>query len=139
MRQGGLNVVMWLCAAFLLTGCGPQAPQVSRSIVSGKVAYAGKPVATGQIRFLAAGGPPSQGQITGGTYRIDYKGGVPVGECRVEIDAYEETGAEIAIGAGGRTAKETVQVLPAKYNAQSELKVQISASPENTHDFDLSE
>ena len=77
------------------------------------------------------------GPVSEGIYRIDWKGGVPVGECKVEILGYEETGKEVIVGAGGKTEKETHQVLPAKYNTKSTLSVTVEEGRENQHDFDL--
>ncbi len=125
----------WLVVA--LMGCGGSTTGPKRSVTSGTVSFDGKPVATGQIRFLPLDGPPSQAPVTKGVYLVDYKGGVPVGHVRVEIDSYEASGRDIPIGAGGKTEKEVLQVLPAKFNAKSELKVEIKPGQKNTHNFDL--
>lgn len=77
------------------------------------------------------------GPIKAGTYRIESKGGVPAGVCQVRILAFEETGKEQVVGAGGKTVKETRQVIPAKYNQRSTLEVTINTGEENQHDFDL--
>lgn len=135
----GKSLSPWLAAwlAISLVGCGSNTTGPKRSVTSGTVSFDGKPVATGQIRFLPLDGPPSQAPVTKGVYLVDYKGGVPVGQVRVEIDSYEPTGRDIPIGAGGKTEKEVLQTLPAKFNSKSELKVEIKPGQKNMHNFDL--
>lgn len=122
-----------------LQGCSGSSgtPAPVRAIVTGQVKFNDKPVQSGQITFLPLKGPVAMGPISEGTYRIDWKGGVPVGECKVELLGYEDTGKEIIVGAGGKTEKETRQVLPAKYNTDSTLSVTVEEGQENQRDFDL--
>lgn len=134
-RVATFNVLLMV----LMAGCGANETGPDRSITSGKVSYKGKPVAAGQIRFIPVSGPTAQGSITNGAYLIDQRGGVPLGKCKVELESHEETGKEVAIGAGGKTQKETVQVLASKYNTATTLTVEITKGKPNVHNFDLEE
>lgn len=134
-----LCVIITLFYCLVLVGCGgssgPPAPE--RAVVTGVVKFKGDVVKTGQISFLPQKGPMAMGPISDGAYRIDWKGGVPVGSSKVEILGYEETGKEVIIGAGGKKEKETKQIIPTKYNTKSTVMVTIEAGDENHHDFDL--
>ncbi|MEQ8637611.1 hypothetical protein [Gimesia maris] len=125
--------------SFILSGCSNSSgiPAPTRAVVTGEIKFNDKPIQSGQITFLPTKGPVAMGPVSEGTYRIDWKGGVPIGECKVEILGYEETGKEIIVGAGGKTEKETRQVLPAKYNTESTLSVTVEEGQENQCDFDL--
>ncbi|WP_145178801.1 hypothetical protein [Gimesia aquarii] len=130
---------MLLTLSAYLVGCSASsvddAPE--RAITSGIVSFSGNPITQGQISFIPKQGPTAMGPIKDGNYRIDSKGGVPVGKCQVKILAYEETGKEYTVGAGGKKAKETKQIIPNKYNKRSTLHAEINAGKENKHDFDL--
>ena len=77
------------------------------------------------------------GQISKGTYRIDHLGGVPVGSGKVEIEGFEDTKKVVFTSVDGKKVKEANQVLPAKYNEKSELKVEITAGGNNEKNFEL--
>lgn len=128
-----------LISSILVMGCsGPsQDDAPERAVTSGVVSFSGNPITQGQISFIPKQGPTAMGPIKDGTYRIDSKGGVPIGKCQVKILAYEETGKEYTIGAGGKTAKETKQIIPTKYNKRSTLHAEIDSGKENKYDFDL--
>ncbi|HTN76803.1 MAG TPA: carboxypeptidase regulatory-like domain-containing protein [Pirellulaceae bacterium] len=113
----------------ILAGCdnGPKLGEVS-----GKVTLDGQPIKGLEVSFVptvAALGTTAIGYTQAdGTYTLHYPGdrqGAPVGEYKVSI-------------AGGETDGESgaaVQI-PAKYNQQSELTVEVK-SGKNTHDFVL--
>jgi hypothetical protein len=64
-------------------------------------------------------------------------GGVPAGEHRVEILAYDlsKTDGKFPTGPG---IPPPPQILPAKYNIKSQLTVSVDKTmPRMTHDFDL--
>lgn len=116
-------------------GCWNSGP--ARSVVHGKVSYKGQPVKEGTIRFLIDNMPSSQGQISNGSYRIDHNGGVPVGSGKVEIEAFEDTNKPVFTSIDGKKVMEARQILPAKYNEKSELKVEITSASENEKNFEL--
>lgn len=106
---------------------------------SGKVSYRGKPVARGQIQFIPAAGPSVQAPITNGEYRVDYKGGVAVGESRVEIESFVVTGKKSKQPEIARFEDGSEQVIPKKYNLESTLKVTITPGGPNVQHFALPE
>lgn len=131
-----VQFMVWaLAGCVALAGCqGSDGPP--RSITSGSVAFDGEPVLKGMIRFIPEKGPPVQAEVIDGKYLADYKGGVPVGKSRVEIDGYKETGKTVQISPD-RSEPEMKQVIPDKFNEKSTLSVEISTAKTNTHDFDL--
>ena len=130
--------------AMLAAGCGGDG--VTTRVVSGSVTVGGKPVATGQVRFVpirGTPGPASLGQITDGEYRIEARGGVPVGTHRVEIVEYGK-GAWDGRGFEPRTLEEEVAAPQVATSAagpyagkNSPLEVEVKATGEARFDFDL--
>lgn len=116
-------------------GCG--SGEARREVVQGKVTFKGQPVNEGQIRFVIDNRPTAMGQISKGMYKIDHLGGVPVGSGKVEIEGFEETKKVVFTSIDGKKTLEARQVLPAKYNEKSELKVEITAGGTNEKSFDL--
>jgi hypothetical protein len=108
-----------------------------RVALSGKITFQGQPVQEGQIRFVAIGGteaPVTIGAVKDGVYSMAANNGVPVGTHRVEIVAFNP-GDPAPIGPGAPPRK---QLLPAKYNRQSELTVSIdTGQKQSAKDFDL--
>lgn len=133
------SAVLLAALAIGLAGCGGSGPpEPVRAVVSGEVTYLGKPVEDGVIRFVSDKGPSAQGPIRNGSYRIDHKGGVPVGNCRVEIQGYEEQDIKDIGSTVIQMPKVVgVPIIPERYNAQSTLKVEVRADQENQHDFNL--
>ena len=125
-----------LFAALAVVGCRQQG--IERAIVYGTISFAGKPMPTGTIHFVPIEGtktPSAAAQIVDGKYRVDSRGGVPVGTHKIEIEAFRPLAPDspIAIEAA-RIAKEhpnldfppsREQYVPARYNAATELKISI--------------
>ena len=111
-----------------------------RSRVQGAVSYGGEAVDEGGIAFIPEGGGASQvratGEIRDGNYDLDSSRGPYPGKYRVEIFWYKKTGRQIASPSGKAFKNETKQVIPAKYNYKTELKVDVKPG-RNTFDFDL--
>lgn len=119
-------------------GCGAPS-DFKRAIVTGKITYQGTPVSHGEVLLLpepGATGPISGGRFADGVYRIDAHGGVPVGTYRVEIKGYRELpGQKLGPGDPDYGDREE-QILPSKYNSESELKLTVeSSSGALTKDF----
>lgn len=139
------------CFALAATGCGKQ--RIERAIVYGTVNFGGKPISKGTIYFTPIEGtktPPGAAQIIDGKYRVETRGGVPVGTHKIEIEAFRPLAPDspVAIEAA-RIAKEhpnldfppsREQYIPARYNTTSELKITIpSGSGSVEHNLELSE
>jgi hypothetical protein len=97
----------------------------------------GVPLKSGQIRFVPVDGQSSTAgaAITDGKYQAK----VPVGEKSVEITSEKEGPARKMYGeapAGSPPTGAGRELIPAKYNARTELKIDVKAGDEQ-HDFDL--
>ena len=133
MKRSSMAVAL-ACVVFL--GCGEAAPddEPDRAVVSGKVTYAGQPVADGEIRFVPAEGtqaPVSTALIVDGAYSVNHKGGAPLGTHRIEVLAYRAKAGEseeIPGATEGSAAKE--QFIPEKHNAKSKLEITVSTAGE---------
>lgn len=139
MRDTTLVLGGSVCVALLvLAGCrGNDGPK--RIAVSGKVTFRGQPVDDGQIRFVAQGetlAPVTIVRIKGGAYDTIVSGGVPVGTHRIEIRSYDPKEPE-PTGPGQPPRR---QLLPAKYNASTQLEITIPPdSPAIIKNFGLTD
>jgi hypothetical protein len=132
----------WHAAVFLVICfvCGCSENGLDKVVLHGKVNFDGKPLPTGQIRFVpmeGTHGPKSGAVIIDGAYVAEGKGGVPLGNHRVEIQAYRPVGGRVpaAMQAEGGP---TEPYLPARYNGQSILTVEVTEdSGSQSIDFDL--
>ena len=122
----------------LAAGCGSGKP----SAVSGSVTFDGDSVEAGNIRFDPLEETPGFGastRITNGTYEIPADEGLYAGTYMVSISATRATGRTIT-GEGlpgeANTIEEVEQFLPAQYNAESQLRAELSPGS-NRQDFPL--
>ena len=129
------GVLLLIVGPALLIGCsGPDAGP-PRYSVTGTVTFDGEPVNDGQVLFLPAdgGGQPDAGQLgAGGKFEFQ----VTAGKKRVEITGFRKTG-EITDEDTQETMPVTEAFIPARYNTESELTVEVKPNGENTHKFDL--
>jgi hypothetical protein len=101
--------VLVAVGAALAGGCG--AKGLPMRVVHGKVTCGGQTVDDGEVRFVpieGTSGPVSVGTIVSGEYRIEARGGVPVGKHRVEVRAMRKTAAARAVAE--RTTGERMMV-----------------------------
>ena len=128
----GIAAAIGLCCGW---GCGHNGP--NRVVVTGQVTLKSKPVEDGQIRFVPQGddaGPVAIAPIRGGHYRYDLKGGVPLGNHRVEILAWDPK----VPPPRGPGVPPRPQWAPDEFNKRSKLVVEIgAASGEVIRDFHL--
>lgn len=116
-------------------GCGGRSDRV---VVSGTITFGGAPVEKGQIRFIPTNGPVVIDPIDAGSYTTDKTDGVPLGVHRIEITGYD--GEEYANAPTGPGSPPVKQLLPEKYNRQSELTATIDAnSGDAPLNFDLAQ
>jgi hypothetical protein len=124
-----------LCLLPAAVGCGGQ-----EMAVNGQVTLDGQPVpGPGTVAFYAEPGtdsPHAAGEIEQGKYEIPAERGLRAGKFRVEITWPKKTGKKLPSADPGMTVDETVEGIPARYNTQSELRVEISPS-QSVHDFHL--
>jgi hypothetical protein len=123
--------------------------------VSGTVTLDGKPVAQGIVTFLPAGPSATAGEaaIADGAYRLRAADGLAAGPYRVSISAPVPAEAAPArklarggprpdptSGTGVAEAPQDVPLresIPAKYNAETTLQVEVKAGADNAFPFDL--
>lgn len=140
--------LLWasIVAQFGLAGCG-SGDGLSRHPISGMVKFDGKPLASGMIQFFptATAGPAiaAGATIAGGQYAIPTSEGLVPGPYKVMISsaggkekavAGESTEEGAMPGLGPLHAPE---LIPAQYNAKSELTVNVTEEGPNEFDFDL--
>jgi len=121
---------LWAVAllSLLLAGCSSSKPKTYP--VSGTVNWNNVPLAEGHILFEPAeGGQPEPGTIKDGTFSCR----VPAGKFKVQIRASREQG-EVNPAMGARPR---VQFIPARYNSNTILEVEVAAEGENHFPFDL--
>jgi hypothetical protein len=143
--SGAVRLCLVLSIGLALTagisGCrGDRGPE--RVVVAGTVAYNGKPVDEGIIRFMPVSTslvPAIGARIADGKYRVDGHGGAPVGTHKIQIEAYRLLSGAGAPQVGARGVPHD-QYLPKRYNAQSQLQITIEpGSREITKNFDLTD
>ena len=140
-QTGSLLLILCLLFGVVLTGCGGSTTKV----VHGTVSCGGEKAADGSVCFTpveGTTGPACSGIIADGEYRIEARGGVPVGKYRVEIRATKKTGRKtIATGRvpGERTmVDEIVPISPIQYEGrQSPLVVEVTSSGDGRIDIEI--
>ena len=137
MRQTIGPFVLLLLTSCLF-GCGGA---TGRASVSGTITLDGEPVENGAITFVAVTGPegPTGANIVDGYYRIRKSQGPVPGRFRVEIRWPKPTGKKIPVMDGipdSGMRDELAEAIPAKYNKESVLEVEIQKG-KNKHDFEL--
>jgi len=123
-------------ALLCLAGCG------GRASVQGSVSYAGAPVDDGTIAFISTDGGSGEGanasgDVKDGKYSISGDRGPKSGKYKVEIYWNKKTGKMVGTpGDASVKMAEVKQMLPPKYNKQTELTADIT-SGSNTKNFEL--
>jgi hypothetical protein len=109
------------CLPFAL-GCGPD---LKLADVSGTITFEGKPVEKGAITFfpIAGNAPTAGASIVDG----EYKAQVPFGEMKVAISSPKIVGKRKLYENNPKSPEMdlTAEVLPLRYNEQSELKLEV--------------
>ena len=124
MLASHLPRVSALCVLIGPIGCGTK----SVSSVHGNVTLDGEPVAAGNIAFLPPGGSGSRASaaIEQGAYKISASDNLAPGSYRVEISWHKPTGRKIASADPGMMIDETREAVPAKFNTDSKLMVEVA-------------
>lgn len=137
----GRGAVWLIVLGMIATGCSRGDP-FERVIVSGTVTWKGQPLKEGHLHLYPEAGteaPFSGSMIFDGRYECNNKGGVAVGDYRVEITAYEEV--RTPAPPGDTYEREYVnreQFLPAKFNKKTTLKLSLKPGEKRvTQDFIL--
>jgi hypothetical protein len=116
-------VLAWLAASLLFGSAGcDSGPKMGT--VSGEVTLDGQPLAKGNVNLEPLDGTTQTagGPIIDGKFNVK----VGVGKARVRITANKVIGQRQAYpGPGSPVVDDVVELIPAKYNAQSELEVDV--------------
>jgi hypothetical protein len=129
--------VAWTVAVALglmAVGCGGGGgDNLPREPVSGKIKIDGQPLQDGAISFIHndGTGPAASTKIEKGDYLIVRANGPVPGPYRVVIYSPQPTGKKIA------EEDLYAETIPGRYNAKSQLKVDIKAGGDNNFDFEL--
>lgn len=116
-------------------GC-QKADPLNRQAVSGTITLDGQPLESGSIEFSPVdNGTFSGATIENGTYAIPKEKGLSPGAYIVRISA-ANADAE-PVGLPGESNKIAPELIPAKYNAESDLEITVQADSENTFDVDV--
>ena len=122
----------------LVVGCGKSA--INRADVSGEVKLDGKPLEEGTIRFTPCAGVKGSvagGSIKNGRYRFTGTKGVTIGENKVEIHAFQDTGKTYQpYGSGTSSVPQIIDRVAPRFNKKSTLIAEVK-SGENTLHFEV--
>jgi hypothetical protein len=140
-RRTTLLAALLAAAAPVIAG-GCSKSQTTK-VVYGTVTYQGQRVYTGSVRFVpieGTQGPASRASIMDGQYKIDARGGVPLGKHRVEVNAQCKTGRKVlgrTVGDAGQI-DELLTVGPLKYTgADSPIAVDVTDNSNGQIDIDI--
>ena len=124
----------------MLSGCGHGNP-LNRQAVSGNVSFDGTALDQGTIELSPRqqqGGVSSGARVWEGSYAIPTEQGLPPGKYLVRIFSAEKRDAPSSVGKppgpGNPPGKERI---PAQYNSQSQILVEVTADGHNKFDFDI--
>jgi hypothetical protein len=113
-------------------GCAPKVKAPDLAKIKGTVTLDGQPMASGEITFVVLGKHTALLPVTGGTF----SGEVSVGANRVEVYSYKEGGEVVEMG-GQKYGGGRVNVIPAKFNADSTLKAEVAPQGANEFKFEV--
>ena len=132
-RLGALS----LAALLGLSACGDAGP--SRQPVSGTITLDGKPLAAGTVVFAPLDGlTAATAEVRDGAYRIDRSAGPAPGRYQVEVRAEVPTGKQVLNpDAPSETMAEFRSIVPPRYNARTELAVEVKPDADNAFPFEL--
>lgn len=115
-----------------LTGCGPES---NVAFITGTISIDGKPADKGSISFIPVNG---QGPTAGTEFKEGkYASQAALGECKVEVRVSKVVGKKKLYDTPDSPVQDLMEeVLPAKFNEATELRVEIKKGT-NTKDWDL--
>lgn len=133
-----LNITLLSFSLVLLSGCGGGSDTPPLGTVSGVVTLDEKPLADAEVTFQPETGRPSLGKTDSqGNYTLAYTvndNGALIGPHKVIITTAVEAFSDETGGGQDREARP--EILPPKYNAQTNLTAEVK-SGSNTIDFPL--
>jgi hypothetical protein len=128
--------IFTLVLCCLSSGCGKNG--LETKVVYGTVKVGGEPVPFGQVMFVPIDdtpGPSGFSTIQEGSYRVEARGGVPLGTHRVEVIAERKTGKQIP-GREGTLVDEKARMGPPIY-ATEESPLRFTVSKKESGEFNI--
>ena len=133
--QGELTLVSTLW--FLLSVCGCGGSGQDTLLIRGEVTLDGSPVKDGVICISSTDSVYKPVAIRDGQYDTSDIGGITKGTYRVEIEAYREAAGAPASPLLPEGVAQREQFLPLRYNAESELTLDVDSEGPLVRDFRL--
>ena len=120
-----------------LIGCGDDNP-LGRQRVVGVIKLNGSLLEKGTIAFTPVDptSTSSGASIEAGLFEIPAEKGLPPGEYYVRISASDDNAEPVELP--GESNKIAAELIPARYNTQTEEKFTVSAEAENNYELDIS-
>ena len=119
------------------TGCSSEPKKYK---ASGTVKYKGNPLPDGSVTFIPEGGSTSgmgATSIKDGAFAFPPEAGLLPGKYKVSVSRPDPKGAAKIEGDAPGASQDAAELIPAKYNAQTELTAEIKAEGPNEFPFDL--
>lgn len=130
------NVMIVIVGFVLLGGCGTG----GIFFLEGRVTLDGSPLEDGYITFIPEAdtpGPDAVAPVRDGRFAITATGGPLTGTFRVKIIANRETDRKQVDDISGKLVPIIQQYIPARYNEQSELIIEVREDQPNEFKFAL--
>jgi hypothetical protein len=137
MMQFTIRAVALLPPFVLFSFIGCSGSKIERATVSGRATLDGQAIPKGIIRFILKDGPTWSAEIVDGVYTTAGSKGAPVGELRVEVEAFRvpEQWKNADVSPEDLPLE---QYVPERFNRNSELKMTIEHGNSNVEkDFEL--
>ena len=134
-----VRFALFVASLVVVAGCAPGNPQ-GRLPISGEVTFNGEPLEIGNISFTAqeSGGVRSGAIIRDGQYEIEKLKGLPPGEYLVRIHSAVDAGPPDEPPPPGPTQDRPGEdIIPARYNIDSELTIEVKPDEERPFNFTL--
>ncbi len=129
------RAVVAIATLCLIAGCGGGYEGGQRAELKGKVTFDGEPVTQGAFNLIPVGhdGNKVSVPITDGVIAIPEASGPAFGKYRVEVYYFKPINPTAA---DADAASATQQMIPARFNAESTLELDVDAA-KMEKDFDL--
>jgi hypothetical protein len=138
-RRVSVELVVPTLMLFVCQGCSGDDP-LDRQAISGTIRIGGQPLAAGAILFdpiSDQAGTAVGATIRDGGFSIVRKDGPVPGAYKVRIYASSRVQAPAPKGASERKPRPMVELIPEKYNAQTELRAEVVSGRSSSLRYDL--
>lgn len=136
-----LALLLACLVAAAAAGCGGRADELPREPISGKITLDGRPLEAGMITFAPSDAPEPvvSGLVKDGAFELQRPDGPIPGRHRVSVWAKGPTGKKVKNPDDPEQwVDETRDLVPPRYNFNSELTAEVKAASPNNFEFRLS-